>query len=49
MTGLKRSSNPFLAGTRPRRYFGEWAALIRSKAMVTDKRKFDPSWNTKAA
>ena len=45
MTGLRRSSNPFLRGPRPRKYFGDLVELLRKETSVKDCREFNPDWN----
>lgn len=44
MKGLRRSSNPFLKGTRPRRVFTELSDKLYSMKS-TNVKKFDPDWN----
>jgi len=48
MRGTVRSSNPFLSGTRPRRFFSELISL-RNKEIITGNgaKSFNPEWNKK--
>ena len=45
MTGLRRSSNPFLRGQRPRKYFKDLVERLRKETSVRDNREFNPDWN----
>lgn len=45
MTGLKRSSNPFLKGQRPRVYFSQLVELMRHETSTRDARAYNPDWN----
>ncbi len=41
----RRSSNPFIRGTRPRQFFGELIQLIKDKQSISSKKVFNPDWN----
>jgi len=41
----RRSSNPFIKGTRPRQFFGELLKLMKEKQSIRSKKVFDPEWN----
>ena len=49
MLHLKRSSNPYLKGLRPRKFFQGVSKQLRRNELIGDKRKFNPNWANKAA
>ena len=47
MKGTGRSSNPFLSGTRPRRFFSDLISLRNKEIMTGNGAKtYNPEWNT---
>ena len=48
MRGTLRSSNPFLSGTRPRRFFSQLISL-RTKEIITGTgaKSYNPEWDKK--
>ena len=49
MSGLTRSSNPYLKGLKPKKYFSGLIELINYKNKIKDTRKFNPNWAIKIA
>ncbi len=46
MRGFRRSSNPYLSGTRPRIFFSDRRAMIqREITLGNGGKKFNPNWD----
>lgn len=49
MLRLNRSSNPFMSGMRPRKFFQGVSDQVRKLQIIKDKRQYNPNWTKKAA
>lgn len=45
MSGLNRSSNPYLSSIKPRVFFQKRNEMLKKEKLVNSGRKFDPDWN----
>ncbi len=44
MKGFATSQNPFITGTKPRRFLGQRMEMMKAAIVAADKRQFNPDW-----